>query len=71
MVSSNEPGIRRHVTARPENEDIARNHRRTLAAITGAALVIGAAILAKTSVPPTLAGFFGGAGVLLLLRGWR
>lgn len=50
--------------------DLERHHRRTLSAITGGILLMGAALLAGTLGIPILAGVGGGVGAVLLAVAW-
>jgi ubiquinone biosynthesis protein len=51
--------------------DIERNQRRTLAGITGGALLVSGAVLAGTAISLTAAGLLGALGSLFLVSAWR
>jgi ubiquinone biosynthesis protein len=51
--------------------DLERNQKRTLAGITGGALLVTGAVLAGTAVSMTAAGLLGGLGALFLASAWR
>jgi ubiquinone biosynthesis protein len=52
------------------HRDMQRNQRRTLAGITGGALLVGAAVLLGSAAAPTAAGLFGALGAAFLVGAW-